>query len=388
MFFSIGAKAKSNFSHFHQFGPFVISTDAGWQRHDADNYICLYKGYVDSGTIESLLDQIAQQTEPLLYGNFCMLVYYPHRQILQVQTDRWRSFPIYVEQHSEVNNLVPLSSTAWTDSMVTINQDLSVEETKFDAVGSINTDPISLEQLLDAVANKLNQKTQQFLEFNRLPVKVFLSGGVDTLLVYSFLQKFTTDYNLVKGNILEYDRFWLQNSSNLSRFWAYNQIHHWVMPCVLTSGAPGDEFMLRSPTTADLYLKYHGIKITDLLKQKTWLHSAYFSKDKHLNLFHDQTVDTGMSTQQLHWHLCNIVLNDWQHWHLGNTLTWTPLRDLDIFKLFLRLPPDVAVEQVMNSGISRELIERNRPGLTALISDQKNTGNSMKNLCDFLFQSS
>jgi hypothetical protein len=74
------------------------------------------------------------------------------------------------------------------------------------------------------------------------------------------------------------------------------------------------------------------------------------------------------------------VVNDWQHWHLGNTLTWTPFRDLELFKLFLALPYEQAVAQIMNSAVSCELIERNVPGLTQVLSDQKNTGNAMKNL--------
>ena len=34
----------------------------------------------------------------------------------------------------------------------------------------------------------------------------------------------------------------------------------------------------------------------------------------------------------------------------------------------------------MNSEVSRELIERNVPGLTQVLSDQKNTDNAMRNL--------
>ena len=80
------------------------------------------------------------------------------------------------------------------------------------------------------------------------------------------------------------------------------------------------------------------------------------------------------------WDLCNTVANDWQHWHIGNTLTWTPLRDLELFKLCLALPYDQAIGQIVNSAVSRELIERNVPGLTQVLSDQKNTGNFMRNL--------
>ena len=78
--------------------------------------------------------------------------------------------------------------------------------------------------------------------------------------------------------------------------------------------------------------------------------------------------------------LCNIVANDWQHWHLGNTLTWTPLRDLEIFKILLRLPLSHAINQIMNSEFSQFLIERNTPGATRFLSDQKNTGSALKNL--------
>jgi len=78
--------------------------------------------------------------------------------------------------------------------------------------------------------------------------------------------------------------------------------------------------------------------------------------------------------------LCNTVVNDWQHWHLGNTLTWTPFRDLELFKLFLALPYEQALGQIMNSSVSCELIERNVPGLTCVLSSQKNSGNTMRNL--------
>jgi hypothetical protein len=101
------------------------------------------------------------------------------------------------------------------------------------------------------------------------------------------------------------------------------------------------------------------------------LHRDYFSQ--YTDLFNSQHAATTAE-------LCNTVVNDWQHWHLGNTLTWTPLRDLELFKLFLALPYEQAVAQIMNSAVSCELIERNVPGLTQVLSDQKNSGNAMRNL--------
>jgi hypothetical protein len=132
----------------------------------------------------------------------------------------------------------------------------------------------------------------------------------------------------------------------------------------------------------DLFLKYHGIKIADLLLQKKWdncLHHDHFCKNKQTDIFATQKSPGG-TKQQLHWDLCNNVVNDWQHWHLGQTLTWTPLRDLEIFKLMLRLPADEIVEQTMNSKFSTQLIERNCPGLGSALSYSKNSGNVLSNL--------
>ena len=109
------------------------------------------------------------------------------------------------------------------------------------------------------------------------------------------------------------------------------------------------------------------------------MQSNYFSKSKQIDIFATQKSPGG-SKQQLHWDLCNNVVNDWQHWHLGQTLTWTPLRDLEIFKLMLRLSANEIVEQTMNSEFSIQLIERNCSGLSSALSCSKNNGNTLSNL--------
>jgi hypothetical protein len=80
---------------------------------------------------------------------------------------------------------------------------------------------------------------------------------------------------------------------------------------------------------------------------------------------------------------CNYNVNDWQHWHFGNTLTWTPLRDVEIFKLVASLPIEDLIEQVMNSGLSKELIKRNNPKILSYLSTKKNSENYLENLTGF-----
>jgi hypothetical protein len=137
--------------------------------------------------------------------------------------------------------------------------------------------------------------------------------------------------------------------------------------------------------TAHAYLNHHGIdSLQELQKRPDCLHKYYFELDKHFKIFSTTDIPRFSTRSQLMHYVCNIVVNDWQHWHLGNTLTWTPLRDLEIYKLILRLPLKDAVDQIFNSSFSQQLIERNLPGGTKLISDQKNDLAPMKNLVKFL----
>jgi len=386
VFFYIGRQAQENFSHWYQLGPFHVSTDAGWHTVDIDHYKCIYKGYADTCAINFSIDQIIHDNEPQLLGNFCVIVYDTITGSVKIKSDRYRGFPIWFDEQG-VTNLYEKPHTAWTDSLLEIKPDGQVIESKFDVIGPIDASPVTVDEVFEFIDHLLCEKTQNFLQYNALPIRAFLSGGVDSLLVYSYLQKFSTSFEMVKCNHIDYDQFWLKNSGTLKKRWSYGQIHHWNTPCVLTSGAPGDEFMLRSPTTVNLYLRandYHMSELLDQPKWKTCLHHTYFSLDKHRAIFDNQEPLPDWNRHELMWSICNIVLNDWQHWHLGHTLTWTPLRDLDIIKFFLRLPCELALGQIMNSDISRRLIENNRVGLTQAISKQKNSGNAMENLTDIL----
>ena len=386
MFFSVGQSSKSNFSNHYRFGEFFIDTDAGWQTFESATHCVLYKGYVDSGTWADSLPTIISQTQPVLLGNFCAFVLDVTTGIVQIKTDRYRSFPIFFSPDQEVSNLSQLSHTAWTDSIVEILPGFKIVESKFDAIGHIDSSELTTAQATEQIHKILCHKTKSFLSHNTLPIRVFLSGGVDSALVYSYLQKYTDQLEMVNYEHVDFDHFWLENSGTLKNFWGYRQIHHWKTPCVLASGAPGDEFMLRSPMTADLFLQWHGSSIPTLLSQPRWqqcLHYAYFGQEKNQKFLAHNHMDLNCSREQLIYNLCNILLNDWQHWHIGHTLTWTPLRDLEIIKILLRLPWTEAVGQIMNSDISIALIEKNQPGLSQVISDQKNSGNVLKNLGKF-----
>ena len=389
MFFNINYSEKDNFPNQYHIGNFVINTDNGWKIATITEKNVLYKGYADDAPIEDILEQIISSKIPEYTGNFCVFVY--DNEKLHIKTDTYRGFPIYVND-TEITNLHPLDRSIPSDTLIYINSDLSIVEEKFDIIGELNDEQRNKEDVLDSIHQLLSNKIENFAKHNNLPTKAFLSGGVDSMLVYSYLSKFT-DLELLDCEHFEFDKFYLKNSYNIKNLWAYRQMHHWKNPTLLSSGAPGDEFMLRSPTTANFYCIHHGTNIIELLSRpeyKNCLHYTYFNKPNHVDIFEKQLDKNNKtiinSAKYMKKLICNLIINDYQHHHLGNTITFTPLRDLRIMKLLLQLPYNDGVEQVMNSNISLELIKRNNPKLLNHLSKQKNSPNQRENLIDLILK--
>jgi hypothetical protein len=370
MFFSVSTQPDSRFVNSLKVGNLVVSYDSGW--HHQGNY--LYKGYANDFALATQLDRIDQQP-----GNFCVMVFDHEQGTVTLKTSRYRSFPICVNDLC-IDNLTETVTdrTIWSNVEVTVNQQLQISERELDQIGTVSNNVRSTKEVVDDLYNIIDHNVSSFLRNNQLPIKVFLSGGVDSMLVYSFLCRHTNQFELVPGEVFEFDEFWIRNKDDICNSWAYNQMHHWLEPCALMTGTPGDEYMLRSPALANMYLMHHGTSIPEqLATYGPCMQHRYFSKEENMAIFRGQLADKKVqqlatSRTGLFRQLCNENINDYQHWHLGNTLTWTPLRDLEIFKLILQLPVEVAVDQIMDSAVSKQLIARNDPDLLNYVSCEKN----------------
>jgi len=377
MFFSISHNQHEDFNCHWNHGAITVNTDSGWSQIQLEDHYVVYKGYAETGKLVDLIPTILSQHEPSLLGNFCVIAIDQHK--IQIKTDRYRGFTIWADNEKEITNLKELTHAVWTDSILEADLNLNITEDKFDVIGSIDTTELTETEVLDRIDQRFLERTLGFVNYNTLPVKSFLSGGVDSLLAYSYLKRVDAEVEVVEYFHVDYDHFWRSNAHHLKKFWAYKQIHHWTTPTVIASGAPGDELMLRSPTTTSMYLQSLNINLMELINNNpTCLHHDHFLKPKSKELI--ERPYHAVSKDQTAWEICNILMNDCQHWHIGNTLSWTLLRDIEVTKLLLRLPLESAVGQILNSDISKKLIERNIPGATAWISDQKNIEPIRKNL--------
>lgn len=382
MFFNIGPNKLDNFPVHHKHGNLVVNLDTGWhETADSNNNKIFYKGYLDQGPIADYIELIAQQEEPKYTGNFCILKCFD--QGVTVKTDRCRGFPIWYDSSLGFNNLIPYDYTCWADSFVTLSDNLKKIESKFDLIGSIESTPLNFQQVVDHVDQILTKKISKFAHTLNQPIRVFLSGGIDTTTLFSYVRKLGIPFELVNCLHTDLDYFYLKNHGDLSNFWGYRQFHYWKEPTVLLSGTPGDEFTVRSPTTANMMLRYYNTDIPEIMENySTSLHYKYFAK--FFDVYQNQKMIKFESLNHAVGACLNLIVNDWQHWHLGATISYTPLRDIDVFKTIARLEKNSLIDQIMKSTIQLALIRKNDPDLLEVLSIFKNTNNYFENLTKIL----
>jgi len=133
--------------------------------------------------------------------------------------------------------------------------------------------------------------------------------------------------------------------------------------------------MLRSPSHMMLFLMHWTLTPADILTP-TDHHYKYLNK--YQDMYEDQSknedwIEISKDYDKICDKVINMNLNDNQHWHLGNTLTFTPLKDIEITKILMGLPKEDLLGQIKNGDITRELIANNDQSLLQYLSDQKNT---------------
>lgn len=383
MFFSISRSPKLNFSvngHYHR--GWHLDMDQGWNILEHNRETIAYKGYLDHGDLDLEIYNIVDNNVTRS-GNYCIIIL--SDETAQVRHSFYRSFPLWYDPEHGVTNLQPLSRRIFADSVITLNKDLSFHTDLVDVIGEVPLKESALDPVVDTIDEILTEKFDYFFSLNDLPVKIFVSGGVDTALMLSYLRKLEIPHEVVLAEHIEFDRFWVKNHYTLTQSnWAYQQMHHWTSPTILVSGCPGDEFTLRNPEMGNLLALHHNTSINQLLENRDCLHREYLKLDDNQQKFRNQTIEQISDRPTLYRHLLDRAINDHQHWHLGKTLTFTPLRELKILKYLLMLPWEEQVEQILDSKISRILIERNDPSVLKILSTQKNHNNYLENLVNIL----
>lgn len=393
MFFSISKNSfDDRFVNHYNINNFCISVDNGWDKIANDHATVLFKGYCDSKPLASIVFEYAENPIPHHTGNFCIIVV--KNNSLTLTHDVNRSFPLVLHNKEILTNFANenFESTVehiWSDSIVEFeNSTVKFKpfDNQFEQVDFSNT--VSVEDCL-TVIKQIVQEKLNFFNQNSLPVKSFLSGGVDTMMSYAIAKSNNNhSIELVAAEHFALTPFALKNYQTINQsFWGYRQIHHWKTPCVLVSGACGDEMFMRGPNMAALWCAWHNYNIVDRLNNIDYsYHKKYFLKHDKQQIFvdawHNRKQIQQLSYNELCKNICNNIVNDHQHWHIENTITWTPFKDIRILQTILRLRKEDLFDQILHGSLDRKLIDKFDPELNNYICTHKNH-NQYHNLLNY-----
>lgn len=352
MFFAIGRESLDNFPNRVRINNLWFNHDNGWHQQD-DSW---YKGYP---------------------GNFCKITLEDHGKIT-VRHDPWRSFALWYDRDSGLlTNLQACGQCIYADRTVTLyDHDISTEHHPVSSDPSLLIGSASIENVIDSLSNNFEQAHANLTHW---PSKVYVSGGLDTM-VNTALARQHRDIQIIDHEHFDGDHFVDHNIGQLrSDFWGYAQIHHWCSNTVLITGGCGDEYLMRGPGTVAIWCAWHDIDMLALAQNRPHCYmSRYYALPKNQSVFQQQWLqrqhlrEICPTYQDLAWYIADNLVNDHQHWHLGNTLTMTPMRDITLAIKVLSLPFDEIIQQMLDGVVNRALIQKFWPELECLISDAKN----------------
>ena len=190
MFFEISKKEQKNFTkNYYLKNGIFLNLDSGWQNYIIGNKKLYFKGYIsEKKSIKTIIEESIKDPTPRFKGNFFLIICDTEKIILT--HDKNRGTPLYYFKNDQVITNLRVGIAIGANILCELNYNFDITLKKFRPY-VVNDEKISYENGLNKIYNIIAEEFEIFLSKNIYPIKVFLSGGIDTLTLYSFLKKFT-----------------------------------------------------------------------------------------------------------------------------------------------------------------------------------------------------
>lgn len=371
MFFQIKGSIDLTFpTHIRLTDHLWLNADDGWSIFVVGEDKVIFKGYLDN---QCMSDDVACDlihNRPTLTGNFIALLVLG--ATVTIFHDRCRSFGLFIDDDNCIIHNMPLhvSRRVPPEMLISVADDFNILYAENRVSNEFSEMCLNKDDAIDLIDNILVSRFTQFMQHNTLPVNIFVSGGIDTVLCWAYLKKVGSPYWLLTSATIFNSKFIQNHGVELDKFWAYSQICSTEEPSVLVSGAMGDEVMMRGPMTSNWLAAFNDKSLNNML---TLSHYHFYHHTSHINLAKYKEEYRKFDTYyELKNQIINATLNDHQHWHLDNTITFTPFKDISILQILLQLPFSDLLGQLLDAEISKELVRRNSPELLECIDKYKN----------------
>ena len=356
MFFKISNNTIEHafpFSQTKRLNDFYVALDSGWAQHEN----VLYKGYCTDQPLEQkvLGKDFTEQS-----GNYVILDF---TEKCSVHYDNSRSFPMCHDDNTVTNHKDTAMTDVWFDGTVQYEngkwQFVHRPENVIKHPGHFRH--LNKTQLVDLYCDYLI-KCCNGLETDLPFFCADSNGGVDSLVIKSAFDYCSKDYKMVVGN----------NSEQMKSLgWGYKLIFVTDIPHIQLTGFCGDELLLRNPLYVQWLLDPYNIDLADEFDK----YDYSFMKGFYNKNYRDKckkNIGKFSKFSEAYEHTANVAVNDFQMWHAGETITFTPFRNINMALECFRADPDTMLDQVIHAGVSKEIIKRLNAKNLDYISKHKN----------------
>jgi len=373
MFFNLTTNKTKNFTlHFDLPNGLILNTDEGWESFDIDDCTIILKGYSNLYDLRTLATYLTDCKRTSIKGNFCAFVCKDDK--VTILHDKDRGFPIWVGDKTVTNLFARNEEPVWEDCSITIDKEMHVTRQWEAPYVYKKKESLTDTQVIDKIDSVLSETFENFLAQNKTPLKIFLTGGIDTLLAWTYLDSFTKNYEIVDYEYMKYTYFYSMNQKLLETHQPYKQVHLWNDPTVLITGMCGDEYFMRGPHTSAQCLKYHGYNLLESLKESDYMYYFFNRKNCTAGILNGiDAVKPDQSIEDVYTDIFNRNKNDHQHWHIDNTITFTPFKDTSIMEIILRGRAELLLDNARDAAIEKMLIEKRDPKKLKFLEKRKNT---------------
>jgi len=333
--------------------------DEGWNKITINNDNYWFKGYSLDCVLSESIKEIVEGYKPT--GKWAVIseqgsLYHP---VL-------RGFPLY-EYEGKFTNIPLEGYSNVIYSVVKINRD----ENK-----------ISLDEAAVKINDILHENITNFFKYNNIDrLRVLFSAGIDTLTVWSIVDKMNIDYNLYihEPKVLNQFGTVTEYKSDLvdlirGKFWGYKMTSVFKNTNWYLTGFYSERMQLREVNQGHAIANYKNKLLHTLPKKSDYL---YYFLQRPSNKINNEPKFT---TENDLLDYCNAsIFFDYQMWHIDNNFHFSPFYDFRITEVINQLSLDDITSNGFDAIIQKKIIQMNNPEFLSILSDFKNERNIWRN---------
>ena len=381
MFFNLSTNKKDNFSASYYFAnSFILSTDLGWKELTGPHGKIVYKGYIN-GDLQKFLYNLDPTSVDMPVGSFTAIM--EHKHNIFIKHDNNRAYPIY--SNNEKCDLTNLKSadeypnTSWYDHLLHIDTKTKtinmVLQTKDDP---INYKYVSMEDTCEKIFNLLNDEIRQFSTYNKHPIKIVPTCGIDNTLVMGLLRYNKIPFEIVDYEYKKWSYFFKKNRRSLIN--THGELFltdgfTWAdQPVILANGYHADQYFLRDYIPLYLICKQHKLDLDSIAEkyQRSYTYKNHVEQRTDYRDKLNSIIEEYNHNENLYEKVYEILNGTYLLWHIEETLYWSPFKNLSITKHILSMPMEEIIDNAFNVTIQKKLLEKAWPEFSQVVTKEKN----------------